>query len=103
MIRIVLLGLAIAVAGASGVSAEPRMVMGAGMTSCGEWLRTRSRAENRVNLQEISASFQMQTWIDGYLSGRNAANTGGPEIFASKPSSIAMYAWVDNYCDLCLL
>ena len=98
MIRIALLGLAIFIGGTSGISAQQRTTMGAGTLSCGQWLQNRSLAEHPGNSQELVATYQMDAWLDGYLSGTNVNVPNWPDIFTSRPSSIAMYAWVDNYC-----
>ena len=89
MIRIVL-GFAIASTLATGAFAQTRMVYGAGMVSCGEWQQYRSSGDK-------PNSYQAQAWIDGFLSGYNSAGEG-PDFLTPKPSSIAYYAWVDNYC-----
>jgi hypothetical protein len=90
MIRIALLGFAIATVTASVASAQNRMIYGAGMVSCGKWQQYRSSGDK-------PNSYQAQAWIDGFLSGYNSA-TDGPDFLTPKPSSIAYYAWVDNYC-----
>ena len=74
----------------SGALAEDKMVYGAGMITCGEWQQHRSSG-NKL------ASYQAQAWVDGYLSGSNSS-TDGVDFIAPKPSSIAYYAWLDNYC-----
>ena len=88
--------------GDSGVSADPRLIAGAGAgtVSCGEWLQFRSFEEKKGNaqLQLQVNSLRSQSWIDGYLSGVNVTSSGGPDIFASRPNGVAMYVWVDNYC-----
>jgi hypothetical protein len=91
-----LLGLAIAISGASGVSAEPRMVMGAGTISCGEWQQSRTYQQNG-NVQFQVNAYQAQAWIDGFLSGYNMASVG-PDILASRLGGTASYTWIDNYC-----
>jgi hypothetical protein len=89
MMRIIW-GLAIATTLVSGASAQNKMVYGAGMITCGEWQQYRSSGNK-------PGSYQAQAWIDGYLSGSNASGDG-PDFIAPKPSDIAYYAWIDNYC-----
>jgi hypothetical protein len=90
MIRIALLGLAFTTALMSGASAQNKLVYGAGMITCGEWQQYRSSGNK-------PGSYQAQAWIDGYLSGSNASGNGS-DFLAPKPSDIAYYAWIDNYC-----
>lgn len=63
---------------------------GAGTVSCGEWQKYRLSGDK-------GNTYQLQAWIDGYLSGYNVASED-VDVLASKPSSIAFYAWIDNYC-----
>jgi hypothetical protein len=87
MICIALFGLAIASASSlSAAHAEPKIVYGAGMITCGEWQQYRSTG-NKPGM------YQSQAWIDGYLSGSNATGDGA-DFIAPKPSSIAYYALV---------
>jgi hypothetical protein len=74
----------------SPATAEPRLLYGAGMISCGEWQQYRI-SNDRAHV------YQAQAWVDGYLSGFNVASSG-PPFLTSKPSSVAFYAWLDNYC-----
>ena len=67
-----------------------KVVYGAGMITCGEWQKYRSSGDK-------PNSYQAQAWIDGYLSGTNGAGSG-PDFLAPKPSDVAYYAWIDNYC-----
>jgi hypothetical protein len=90
MIRSILLGLVISVAFASGAAAEHKLIYGAGTISCGEWQQYRSTGTK-------SDSYQGEAWIDGYLSGSNAAGNE-VDFLAAKTSSVAYYAWIDNYC-----
>jgi len=90
MIRIALLGFAIATVTESSTCAQTRMIDGAGLVSCGEWQQYRSSGDK-------PSSYQAQAWIDGFLSGYNSASDG-TDFLIPKPSSIAYYAWVDNYC-----
>jgi hypothetical protein len=78
------------------VSAQ--FIMGAGKTSCGDWLRYRSLLDRPENLKEVANSYQVQAWVDGFLSGFNVAKAGGPDILSSKPPAPDLYSWVDNYC-----
>ena len=73
-----------------GASAQNRAVYGAAMVSCGQWQQTRTNGDK-------GTEFQLQAWIDGYLSGYNVATTGA-DFLASKPASVALYIWIDNYC-----
>ena len=81
---------AFATALANGAAAQDKLVYGAGMITCAEWQQYRSSG-NRP------AILQAQAWIDGYLSGSNASGNG-PDFLMPKPSDIAYYAWIDNYC-----
>jgi hypothetical protein len=72
-----------------------KMFMGAGTVSCGEWLKARSIQP--PNNRDLATQYHMQAWIDGFLSGANLSNAG-PDILSSKPKSVAMYSFVDNYC-----
>jgi hypothetical protein len=90
MIRSILLGIVITAALASTASAQNKLVYGAGMISCGEWQQYRSTGNKPANLQA-------QAWIDGYLSGANAEGTD-IDFLTPKPSTVAYYAWIDNYC-----
>ena len=101
MIRIGLLGLAILIAAENNTSAQT--IMGAGMISCGEWVRLRSfEGREGQHFKELASLYQVQAWVDGFVSGTNStsdpADTKGPDLLASRPSSVAMYAWIDNYC-----
>jgi hypothetical protein len=90
MIRIILWGLAIVSALMGSASAENKTVYGAGMITCAEWQQYRSSGNK-------PGSYQAQAWIDGYLSGSNSSGNG-PDFIAPKPTDIAYYAWIDNYC-----
>jgi hypothetical protein len=90
MIRTLLLGLVLVMAAAGGAVAEGRAVYGAGLVSCGQWLQYRTTGDK-------GNSFQLQAWIDGYLSGYNVASTD-PDFLASQPAAVALYIWIDNYC-----
>lgn len=69
--------------------AQDRTVFGAGMVSCAEWQQAR--------IGDKSNAYQAEAWVDGYLSGSNTS-TDGPDFLSNKPKSIALYAWIDNYC-----
>ena len=77
-------------------------VMGAGTVQCGEWtrLRTFSNDSQTRHEDERASLFQVQAWLDGYVSGVNLASLEGgqPDILASKPQSSALYALIDNHC-----
>jgi hypothetical protein len=66
------------------------MVYGAGMVTCAEWQKYRTSGNKAYELQ-------LESWIDGYLSGYNAASEG-VDFIAPRPQSVAYYAWIDNYC-----
>jgi hypothetical protein len=90
MIRTCLLGLAIVTAMTSEVVARDGIMYGAGMISCGDWQQHRLSGYK-------SNSYQAQAWIDGLLSGLNAADSG-PDFLVPKPDPVGYYAWLDNYC-----
>lgn len=69
--------------------------MGAGTLSCGEWLRLRAFVGQEGHPAELATAYQLHAWVDGFISG---ANIGQPDLLASRPSSVAVYAWIDNYC-----
>src|SRR5262245_61830623 len=80
MICRLLLSLVLSIAAADGASAQGRAVYGAGLLSCGQWQEYRTTGNK-------GASFQLQAWIDGFLSGYNMASSG-PDIIikeADKP------------------
>jgi hypothetical protein len=88
---------------AAGSSTPAQTIMGAGMISCGEWVRLRSfEGREGQHFQELASLYQVQAWVDGFVSGINSnidpADTKGPDLLASKPGGVAMYAWMDNYC-----
>jgi len=99
LIGITLLGSALAMAN----EAPAQTVMGAGMLSCGEWLRLRSfEGSDGQHSREVASDYQMHAWVDGFISGVNLhldpASPKGPDMLASQPSSSAIYAVIDNYC-----
>lgn len=63
---------------------------GAGTISCAEWQKYRV-ANDRPH------AIQAEAWLDGYLSGYNSASDD-IDFLDSKPNTVALYAWVDNYC-----
>jgi hypothetical protein len=67
-------------------------VYGAGRVTCGEWQQQRSSG-NKIKL------FQLEAWVDGFLSAYNVASDG-TDFIATKQDDpgIAYYAWIDNYC-----
>jgi hypothetical protein len=90
--------LALVIAGLVAVSAKTAwavegiwMAYGPGMATCAEWRQYRSTGSRRV------AALQLQAWIDGFLSGYNAASQG-TDFLAPKPEGVAYYAWIDKYC-----
>ncbi|MCK1600823.1 hypothetical protein IVB02_05155 [Bradyrhizobium sp. 166] len=70
--------------------AAGRAIFGAGLVSCGEWQKFKT-TNDRASL------FQIQAWVDGFLSGQNLFAEGS-DFLVSKPNSTALYAWIDNYC-----
>ena len=80
--------------------ASAQTLMGAGTSSCGEWLRLRNAENNPgTNYRDLATAYQLVAWIDGYLSGVNMANSDlSPDFLASQPNGSAMKAFVDNYC-----
>jgi hypothetical protein len=88
--RILTIAALCAAAFMSSASAEDKIVYGAGAVTWGAWLQDRSSGNK-------AALYQLQAWIDGYLSGSNASGDG-PDFIAPKPTDVAYYAWIDNYC-----
>jgi hypothetical protein len=99
MIRVTLLSLAM-VGASAAVSpvAAGQTVIGAGVTSCGEWLRLRAFEGHEGHFQELASVYQLEAWIDGFVSGVNVTDEAGPDLLTSKPGGAALYAWIDNYC-----
>jgi hypothetical protein len=56
---------------------------------CGLW--TRSRATNS------DSSLLLQTWLVGYVSGRNTFGAGNGDI-ARGASREGLFGWIDQYC-----
>jgi hypothetical protein len=69
--------------------AKSAYVYGAGTVSCAKW--SEFRTTNNSN------KFQMEGWLDGYLSGWNLAGDDTPD-FLLHSDRTALYAWVDYYC-----
>jgi hypothetical protein len=93
MIWRVLLGLIITIVTVSGAAsaAGNKAVYGAGMISCADWVRYRS-------IGDKPNSYQAQAWVDGFLSGYNVADDANVNFLEPSQSTIARYAWIDNYC-----
>jgi hypothetical protein len=89
MFRTLLLVFAVGIGSADVASAQFRTVYGAGTVSCGQWQQFRTTGDKVKN-------FQLQAWIDGYLSGSNAASND--DFLAEKSDSVSYYFWIDNYC-----
>ena len=91
--RRVLLGTIIMVAAASGETANAgdKLAYGARMISCAQWVRFRA-------IGDKPSSYQAQAWIDGFLSGYNVADDENINFLEPSQSTIASYAWIDNYC-----
>jgi hypothetical protein len=68
------------------VSANAKVIMGAGAASCGAWSKPR----------DMDDKFKNSQWLLGFLSGINDANNG-PD-FLSHTDADGVIAWVDNYC-----
>ena len=68
---------------------ENRMAYGAGMVTCAEWQKYRATGDK-------PATLQLQAWLDGFLSGFNMGSD--IDFISPKPTSVAYYAWIDNYC-----
>jgi hypothetical protein len=83
MICRLLLGLVLGMAAADGASAQKKegakAVYGAGLVSCGQWQQYRLSDTN----QDRASRFQLQAWIDGFLSGYNLASDVPDFIAAS--------------------
>ena len=61
------------------------------MISCAEWLNYRSTGDK-------PHSYQAQAWVDGFLSGYNVADDEHDNFLEVPNSTVASYAWIDNYC-----
>lgn len=70
---------------------QSKNAYGAGMISCAEWTQYR-QTNDKPN------AYQVQAWVDGYLSGLNLAAHGDPDFLIGKLKSVPLYAWIDNYC-----
>lgn len=71
-------------------AAKSALVYGAGTVSCAEWRNFRATDDRQ-------SSYQLQAWVDGYLSGYNGGSEG-PDFLTPRPAAVAYYAWIDNYC-----
>jgi hypothetical protein len=85
-----IVGLTAFMAGDARAADGNRIVYGAGLITCAEWQQYRS-TDNKP------ATFQVQAWIDGFLSGYNFAGVE-TDILAPKAQQVGHYAWIDNYC-----
>lgn len=74
----------------SKAKAQGRAIYGAGTVSCAEWQKYRL-SDDKPNM------YQLQAWTDGFLSGYNLASED-IDVLASRPSTVAFYAWIDNFC-----
>jgi hypothetical protein len=74
----------------ASASSDEAIVYGAGMVSCGEWHQYRENKDSLIK-------FQLQSWVDGYLSGVNLTSVGA-DFLLPRPNPVAYYAWIDNYC-----
>jgi hypothetical protein len=90
MARWLILTLFIFIALSSDAIAQFKAYYGAGKVSCAEWVQFRTTGDK-------PNSYQVEAWIDGYLSGYNVYDSGA-DFLLSQPKSIALYAWIDNYC-----
>jgi hypothetical protein len=90
MIRTLLLSLLLGIAAADGASAQNKTVYRAGLVSCGQWQEHRTTGNK-------ASSYQLQAYVDGFLSGYNLASEG-PDFLVGKPDSVSLYIWIDNYC-----
>jgi hypothetical protein len=72
------------------------LIFGAGTVRCGEWTRLRTLRN------DVASLYQLQAWVDGYVSGVNVARgeDGEPDFLASKPQGSALYAVIDNHCNV---
>jgi hypothetical protein len=94
MIRTLLLGAVVAVTAASAEAKDAAAVYGAGTLSCGQWQQSRAGSTNR----DKGNSFQLQAWIDGFLSGYNLADDS-PDFLKGMPDGgTSFHFWIDNYC-----
>jgi hypothetical protein len=73
-------------------AAKAARIYGAGLVSCVEWQKYRTTPRDQPS------SYQVEAWVDGFLSGWNQAEEREPDFLPSKIYSAAFYAWIDNYC-----
>ena len=72
---------------------EARTAYGVGTSTCAYWKQVRSNDERGPS------SLELQSWVDGFLSGYNIGSQGIDFIQPSnEPESVAYYEWIDNYC-----
>jgi hypothetical protein len=90
MIRRAILALLISIGLISHSIAQFKAYYGAGTVSCAEWVRFRTTGDK-------PNSYQVEAWIDGYLSGSNVYDSGA-DFLITQPKAVALYAWIDNYC-----
>jgi hypothetical protein len=65
------------------------MGAGAGLESCGTWLRVRQQP-NSVNKAII------ESWVIGYLTAKNMDETQPEALYGTDADG--RYAWIDNWC-----
>ena len=69
-------------------SAQPKMIFGQGLNSCGTWTEAR-------RTKSFNAGLSAQ-WVAGYLSGMNV-ESDAPNFLAGTDFD-GLVAWIDNYC-----
>lgn len=68
---------------------EKVMIWGAGLTSCGEFLKiVEDNPRSEVTFGQ---------WLHGYISGRNYADRGVVD-YAAGLERAALMAWITNHC-----
>jgi hypothetical protein len=73
------------------VEGKEAYIFGAGTISCGEWSKYRASKDG-------PNSFQVQAWVDGFLSGWNVGSDTDRDFLINQHNQVALYAWIDNYC-----
>jgi hypothetical protein len=76
-------------------------LMGTGAMRCGEWTRLRTFSDSQTgHIKELTSLHQVEAWVDGFVSGVNAAGADGgwSDFLSSKPKTDALYGMVDSYC-----
>jgi hypothetical protein len=68
---------------------QQRIAAGAGLESCGTWLRVRQQA-NSANKAII------ESWVIGYLTAMNMDETQPEALYGTDADG--RQAWIDNYC-----